>query len=156
ADVDILATSAGTVFERNVQPGENLVALVVQKNLMLIGDRLTFRAQIDQRYASSLAEGDRGRFYLPAYPGIPFDGPVLRVAHEVAREDPSSAAQTAPLFPNTFAVWLALPGDSLQGKKLVKGMNGYCLFEKPFTALAIPESALMRFSGRTGTVLTVD
>jgi multidrug efflux pump subunit AcrA (membrane-fusion protein) len=156
ADVEILATISGTVFERDVQPGENVLAMVGQKNLMVIGDRLTFRAQFDQRYASALALGDWGKFYLKAYPGIPFDGEVLRVAHEVAPEHANREGLGTSVFPNTFSVWVSLPVDSLPGTKLVKGMNGYCLFEKPFTAPAIPESALMRYSGRTGTVLTVD
>jgi RND family efflux transporter MFP subunit len=152
--VDILATTAGTVFERNVQLGENLTALTAEKSLLLIGDRLVFQADFDQRFADSIRLGDRGKFHLRAYPGLTFDAEVVRIGHEVKPDNQKSASHGR--FLDTFRVWLAVGGEASGGKKLIRGMNGYCIFQRPYTAPAIPESALMRYSGRTGTVLVVD
>jgi len=152
--VDIQATLSGTVFERSVQPGQNLTNLTTEQALMMIGDRLVFEADLDQRYADSIRMGDKGMFHLRAYPGVTFEGEVVRVAHEVKPDNAKSAMKGA--MPNTFRVWLAIAPETAEGKKLIRGMNGYALFQKYFTAPAIPESALMRYSGRTGTVLVVD
>jgi multidrug efflux pump subunit AcrA (membrane-fusion protein) len=152
--IDILATVAGTIFERNVQPGENLTALTGEKDLLYIGDRLVFQAEFDQRYADSVRLGDRAKFHLRAYPGATFDAEVVRIAHQVKPVNQKSDGRG--LYLDTFRVWLAIRREATEGKKLIRGMNGYCIFQRGFTAPAIPESALMRYSGRTGTVLTVD
>lgn len=152
--VDLLATIDGTVFERNVHPGENLTSLTGEKNLLFLGDRLVFQAEFDQRYADSVHLGDVGRFHLRAYPGVSFEAEVARIAHEVKPDGQRSGTQG--LFLDTFRVWLAVSPAAVGGKKLIRGMNGYCILQRPFTAPAIPESALMRYSGRTGTVLVVD
>jgi RND family efflux transporter MFP subunit len=152
--VDLLATFAGTVFERNVHPGENLTSLTGEKNLLFLGDRLVFQAEFDQRYADSIHLGDVGRFHLRAYPGVTFEAEVARIAHEVKPDNQKSGTQG--LFLDTFRVWLAVSREAVGGRKLIRGMNGYCILQRPFTAPAIPESALMRYSGRTGTVLVVD
>jgi HlyD family secretion protein len=155
--VDILATTDGTVFERNVQLGENLTALTGaggDKNLLYIGDRLVFQAEFDQRYAGDVRMGDRGTFHLRAYPGETFEAEVVRIAHEVKPDNQKTGGQG--LFLDTFRVWLAIAPQARQRHKLIRGMNGYCIFRRPFTAPAIPECALMRYSGRTGTVLVVD
>jgi multidrug efflux pump subunit AcrA (membrane-fusion protein) len=152
--VEVLATTPGTVFERNVQVGENLTALTAEKNLLYIGDCLVFQAEFDQRYADVVRLGDKGTFHLRAYPGVTFDAEVLRLAHEVKPDNQKASNQG--LFLDTFRVWLAISRTALEGQKLIRGMNGYCIFQRGFTASAIPESALMRYSGRTGTVLVVD
>jgi RND family efflux transporter MFP subunit len=152
--VDILATGEGTIFERNVQPGENLTALTAEKNLLYVGDRLIFLAEFDQRYAGDIRLADKGRFHLRAYPGATFDAEVVRIAHQVKPDNQKSDGHG--LFLDTFRVWLAISPEAATGKKLIRGMNGYCIFQRGFTAPAIPESALMRYSGRTGAVLTVD
>ena len=51
--------------------------------------------------------------------------------------------------------WLAIAADEIKEMNLLSGMNGFVAFERPYVAAAVPESALMRYSGRTGTVLTV-
>jgi multidrug efflux pump subunit AcrA (membrane-fusion protein) len=152
--VDLLATTDGTVFERNVHPGENLTSLTGEKNLLFLGDRLVFQAEFDQRYADSVHLGDVGRFHLRAYPGVTFEAEVARIAHEVKPDNQKSSAQG--LFLDTFRVWLAVSPEAVGGKKLIRGMNGYCILQRPFAAPAVPECALMRYSGRTGTVLVVD
>jgi RND family efflux transporter MFP subunit len=152
--VDLLATIAGTVFECNVHPGENLTSLTGEKNLLSLGDRLVFQAEFDQRYADSVHLGDVARFHLRAYPGVTFEAEVARIAHEVKPDNQKPGAQG--LFLDTFRVWLAVSPGAVGGRKLIRGMNGYCVLQRPFTAPAIPESALMRYSGRTGTVLVVD
>jgi HlyD family secretion protein len=152
--VDILATGPGTVFERNVQPGENLTALTAEKNLLYVGDRLVFQAEFDQRYADSVRLGDKGQVHLRAYPGATFKAEVVRIAHQVKPDNQKADAHG--LFLDTFRVWLAISREATEGKKLIRGMNGYCIFRRGFTAPAIRESALMRYSGRTGTVLAVD
>jgi multidrug efflux pump subunit AcrA (membrane-fusion protein) len=156
--IDIVATISGTVFRRSAQLGQNLTTS--DAPLVVIGDRLTFLAMFDQRYASDLHEGDKGKFYLKAYPGRAFEGEVLRIAHYVEPENqkkgPQMSAWVQKQPPDTFDVWISIPTELLKNKKLLTGMNGYVMFERPFSARAIPESSLMRYSGRTGTVLTVD
>jgi HlyD family secretion protein len=165
-EIDLVANISGTVFQRNVQPGENIV--LVNDPLMVIGDQVTFLAAFDQRYAGAIQKGDRGNFYLRAYPGVVFEGEVVRLSHHVEPEDQKPALAAMPWVPkqppDTFYAWLALRGTKtgqklLDGRpepKLLYGMNGYCVFQRPYSALAVPESALMRYSGRTGMVFVVD
>jgi multidrug efflux pump subunit AcrA (membrane-fusion protein) len=155
-EIDLLATISGTVFELNVQPGENLDPLQDQKNLLIIGDQLMFTAYFDQRYASSVRKGDKGKFYLRAYPGTLFEGEVVRVDAEVLPQTPKSEMLAATEYPFTFRIWMSCPASKGSQRKIMRGMNGYCLFERQFSSVAIPESALMRYSGRAGTVLAVD
>jgi multidrug efflux pump subunit AcrA (membrane-fusion protein) len=161
-DEDVVATATGTVIERLVTPGTNLITLRDDAPLFLIGDRLVFQAEFDQRYAGVVRKGVRGQFYLRAYPGQIFEGEVVRVAHKVSSDNDASggAAGGAPFrglanAPYTFSAWIALVGESTSGAALRPGMNGYCLFKETETAPAIPEGALMRYSGRSGTVLVV-
>lgn len=151
--VEIQATAKGTVLRRRVQLGENLIDL--RNPLLLIGDRLVFRANVDQRYAGLVRMGDRGRFYLRAHPEMAFPAEVVRVAHEVqsAVQVPSKNPGTRPF---TFSVWMSIPANVLADRSVLPGMNGYAVFERPYSAPAVPESALLRYSGRTGTVLAVD
>jgi len=150
-DVAIYATVSGTIFAQDVRRGDNLVR--PQRDLMLIGDRLVFRAALDQRYAAAVQKGSKARIYLRAYPGVSFGGEVVRLGSYVAAEDGRYESDQPPY---TFEVWIALDSDSVQQRRLLAGMNGYCVFEQPFSAPAIPESALMRYSGRQGTALVVD
>ncbi len=149
--VVIAATIEGTVIERNVQLGENLINL--KEPLMVLGDQLIFRAEIDQRYAGLLREGAEGRFYLRARPGQPVPARVLRVSHTVRSAEQRRAGDPPPF---TFSVWMSIPSERLRAGDLMPGMNGYAIFEQRYTAHALPERALTRYSGRTGTVLVVD
>ncbi|MFN0317551.1 MAG: glycosyltransferase [Burkholderiales bacterium] len=148
--VVIAATMAGTVIERNVQLGENLVNL--KEPLMVLGDQMVFRAEIDQRYAGMLREGAQGRFYLRARPGQPFPAQVLRVSHAVRSAEQRRAGDPPPF---TFSVWMSIPSEHVRTGGLLPGMNGYAIFEQRYKAAALPERALTRYSGRTGTVLAV-
>ena len=149
-EVDIVAAASGTVIQRRVQLGQNLINL--RDPLVVIGDQLVFRAYLDQRHVGQVRVGDRGRFHLRARPGAVFPTTVLRVDHEVATGRSRSRSQ--PRF--TFAVWMAIPEDVLAGDGLLSGMNGFAIFERPYVAPAVPASALMRYSGQTGTLLVVD
>jgi RND family efflux transporter MFP subunit len=155
-EIKILATESGTVYARKVQLGENITSS--DQPLVLMGDKLVFMATFDQRYASSIQLKDKGTFYLRAYPGVRMEGEVIRITPQVAPENQSTnskaSADAAPPF--TFAVWMSLPKDAEAGRKLIMGMNGYCIFERPFSGPAIPETGLMRYSGRQGTVFVVD
>lgn len=150
--VAIVATGAGTVIQRNVQLGENLIEPL--NPLLVIGDQLVFLANVDQRYSGLVRTGDQGWFYLRGRPGVAIPATVVRIAHEV---EPARARASNPApQPLTFAVWMSIPGGLLAEGKLLPGMTGYALFEQAYTAPAMPEGALMRYSGRTGTVLAVD
>jgi hypothetical protein len=151
--VGIAATVSGTVIQRRVQLGENLIEL--RTPLLLIGDQLVFRASVDQRYSGLVRVGDQGRFYLRARSGTAIPTTVIRVAHEVQAAPPRPSNNPGPP-PFTFAVWMSIPSGDLADGGLLPGMNGYAVFERTYTAPALPESALMRYSGRTGTVLAVD
>jgi multidrug efflux pump subunit AcrA (membrane-fusion protein) len=154
--VEIVATAAGTVIERTAQLGENLIDL--RKPLLVIGDQLVFQANVDQRYADLVRTGDQGKIYLRARPGEAIPTKVVRVAPAVAATEAGPARQPrkSEQPPFTFAVWMAIPQTVLAEAKLLSGMTGYALFDKAYDASALPESALMRYSGRTGTVLVVD
>lgn len=151
-NVEIVATVDGTVIRRNVQLGENLIEL--RTPLLVIGDRLVFRADLDQRYSGLVQVGDAGRVYLRARPGVAIPATVLRVGHVVETAPQRSSNDEGPP-PFTFAVWMSIPPSDL-ADNLLPGMNGYAVFERAYVALAVPERALMRYSGRAGTVLTVD
>jgi len=151
--VEIVATTNGTVIRRKVQLGENLIDL--RQPLLLIGDQLVFRANVDQRYAGLLRIGDRGQSYLRARPWVVIPAEVIRVAPYV-QPAPQRASSNPGPPPFTFAVWMSISASVLAEQNLLRGMNGYAVFERAYTAPAVPESALMRYSGRTGTVLTAD
>jgi RND family efflux transporter MFP subunit len=151
--VEIVATVAGTVIQRDVHVGENLIDL--RNPLMVIGDRLVFQAHVDQRYAGLLQPGDRGRLHLRAHPGREIPTTVIRLDHQVEAVPQRGSNKSGPP-PFTFSVWMSIP-DSLRAQgKLLPGMTGYTVFEDTDTTLALPERALIRYSGRTGTVFTVD
>jgi multidrug efflux pump subunit AcrA (membrane-fusion protein) len=161
-DEEVVATASGTVVDRLVTPGTNLITLRDDVPLFLIGDRLVFQAEFDQRYASVVCKGARGLFYLRAHPGLTFEGEVVRIAHKVSSDSDlsggglgGSPSRSLANPPYTFSAWIALTSESGSVAGLRPGMNGYCLFKETDTAPAIPEGALMRYSGRSGTVLVV-
>ena len=144
AEVDIVSTISGTVFRRTAQVGQNLTSH--EQSMFLVGDQLTFMAVFDQRYASAVQMGDKGKFYLKAYPGTPLEGQVIRIANSVEPENQKSAVSISSWVqkqpPDTFCAWIAMAPESLKGRTFMTGMNGYCIFERPASGLAIPESAL--------------
>jgi hypothetical protein len=76
---------------------------------------------------------------------------VLKIDQSIA--EPQQADNAIPF---TFNVWLELQRDPALNMQFVKGMNGYCKFEQPFQALAIPEKALIKYSGQRGLVMVVN
>jgi multidrug efflux pump subunit AcrA (membrane-fusion protein) len=151
--IEIIATVSGTVLQRNVRLGENLIDL--RHPLLVIGDQLVFEAHVDQRYSGLLQSGDRGRLYLRAHPGTEVPVKVVRLGHNVEAAAPRLSKDAGPP-PFTFAVWLSIPDSLVSRGRLLPGMTGYTVFDQRYTALAVPERALIRYSGRSGTVLTVD
>jgi HlyD family secretion protein len=159
SEVGIIATFAGTVIERDVRLGENLVR--PEKVLLVIGDRLVFRAHFDQLHAGAVQAGREAKVILRARPGETLLGEVLRVGHRVADAGGSLAGDfvfrersvQAPV--STFPVWIALREEASEVAALLPGMDGYCVLEETSESVCIPSSALMRYSGREGTVFVV-
>jgi HlyD family secretion protein len=161
-DEEVVATASGTVVDRLVSPGTNLITLRDDVPLFLIGDRLVFQVELDQRYAAVVSKGARGTFYLRAHPGVAFEGEVVRIAHKVVSDSDQSGgalggspSRSLANPPYTFSAWIGLTSEVQSVAGLRPGMNGYCLFKETYTAMAIPEGALMRYSGRSGTVVVV-
>jgi multidrug efflux pump subunit AcrA (membrane-fusion protein) len=146
--MDILSPVDGTVFRQQIALGENLVR--PREKVLTIGDRLVFRAAFDQRYVPWVREDQPVKIYLSAMPGRAIDGHVMRIDRRIGGLASANPADPARM---SFSVWIrseAIERDALHG------MNGYCLIEQPLTALAIPDNALMRFSGREGMVMIVN
>lgn len=148
--IEILSPVAGTILHQKIFDGENLVT--PRNGVMIIGDHLVFRAALDQRYVSSVKKGDKARVHLSAYPGESFPGEVLRV-DTVVSDIKSAFKDGQP--PHTFNVWITLGPKTVTNNTVVPGMNGYATLEYPFESLTIPESALLRYSGRRGLAMTV-
>lgn len=147
--IDIRSLVDGTVARVNMEVGENLVN--VSSGLMTIGDRLVFKATVDQQYAGAVKVGDVAELFLQAYPGRPLVGAVSRIDPTVTtRRSPSGQAE-----PYTYLVLLdvALPDEQTL---LMAGMNGYCVFDRTITEVGVPQSAVVRYSGRQALVMVVD
>jgi multidrug resistance efflux pump len=151
AGVDIYSPITGTVIAQNVFHGENMVRPT--DNLLLIADGLVFRAAMDQRYVSTIKRGDMAKVYLSAYPGQEFQGKVVRVDDRVSEIKTTISNVQSPF---TFFVWVALSDVPPHASKIVQGMTGYCVFSYPMRTLAIPDSALIRFSGQHGLAMKVN
>ena len=145
--VPVLALTTGTVVSVNAYVGQNLTDAT--NKLMTIGDRLVFQANLDQRYFSDIKVGDTATIYLRAIDGAPLGGKVIRIAPFINAGASSSNSGNSAQTPYTFSAWLEI---DTKGTKLASGMNGYALFHRDFETLAIPQSALMRYSGGEGVV----
>ena len=148
--VPVQALTTGTIVSVNAYVGQNLTQPT--SKLMTIGDRLVFLATLDQRYFSDIKVGDAATIYLRALNGESFTGKVIRITPFIDASTSSSNAGGPPQTPYTFPVSLEVDA---KGKKLAAGMNGYALFKRDFETLAIPQSALMRYSGGEGVVAIV-
>ena len=145
--IPIIALTAGTVVQVNASVGQNLPQPTNQ--LMMIGDRLVFNANVDQRYFGSVHIGDRAKIYLQALDGQPLTGRVIRIRPQISANPTSAATSGAVVVPYSFAVSLEIDANK---RKLAGGMNGYCLFAYDTEKLAIPQAALIRYSGGEGVV----
>lgn len=148
AKTEILSPINGSVIAVDAYTGENIVE--PRNGVMLLGDTLMFKAAVDQRYFASLQLGNEAVVYLHAYPDQAIRAKVVRIDNVVA-----ASQDAAGSVPYTFNVWLELNVDAAQPIQFVKGMNGYCRLEYPFQALAIPEKALIKYSGQRGMVMAV-
>lgn len=148
--IEILSPVAGTILYQKIFDGENLVT--PRNGVMIIGDKLVFKAALDQRYVSSVKKGDKAAVHLSAYPGESFPGAVIRV-DTVVSDIKTASKDGQP--PYTFNVWIALEPEAVTKNKVVPGMNGYATLEYPFESVTIPESALLRYSGQRGLAMTV-
>lgn len=149
AKTDILSPIDGEVVQVATYAGENILG--PKNGLMSLGDTLMFKASVDQRYFSTIQAGNRAEVYLQAYPDKPFAAKVIKIDNFIA-----VAGKAEATVPYTFNVWLELEGVPTESIPLARGMNGYCRFDYPFQALAIPEKALLNYSGQRGVVMTVN
>lgn len=145
--VPVQALTTGTIVSVNAFVGQNLTQAT--SKLMTIGDRLVFLANLDQRYFSDIKVGDTATIYLRAMDGESLSGKVIRIAPFISAGQSSGDSGGPVQTPYTFPVWLEM---DTKEKKLAAGMNGYALFKREFETLAIPQSALMRYSGGEGVV----
>lgn len=146
----IIALTPGTVQQVNAYVGQNLTQPT--NKLIMIGDRLVFAASVDQRYFGRIRIGDKASIFLRALDGGTLHGQVVRVDPTIAGQQ-AGASNGAPVMPFTFSVWLDIDSS---GRALAAGMNGYCAFSRNIDPLAIPDAALMRYSGGQGVVGVVD
>jgi multidrug efflux pump subunit AcrA (membrane-fusion protein) len=149
--IPILALTAGTVIQVNADVGQNLAEPT--NRLMFLGDRLVFNASVDQRYYGSLKIGDRAKIYLRAIDAPPLAGSVVRINPIVISDSAALKAGGAAVVPFSFTVAIEIEGTQ---EKLASGMNGYSLFSREVEKLAVPQAALMRYSGGEGVVGVVD
>lgn len=150
--VGILAPASGDVIAASIVVGENIIS--GKQSAIVIGDKLVFQAQLDQRYFSDVKIGDVARFYVDALPGVAHAAVVEQIAPII---QPAAARGLAPQqVPQTFLVWLKIGAGEQQSRRLASGMNGYMVLQEAFESVAIPQRALLRFSGGEGLVLVVD
>ena len=136
---------SGTVVDVAVNQGENIIA--TRQKAMLIGDRLVFEAFVDQRYYSEISTGDMGTVSLTSSPGQEYDVRVARVSPVVADEKIARSTGQPPL---TFSVILEFVRPKPDSAALASGMPGYVLLTRIDDSLAVPTSALVRYSGGSG------
>lgn len=149
--IRILAPSAGRVITVQAEIGENIVQLL--NRAITIGDKLMFQSPVDQLYFSRVKVGDAATVYLSALQGQPLTAKIERIDPYVADETESKSLNRPPY---TFLVWLAIDPGQIAGDAITSGMNGYCVFDRSFSSLALPERSLMRYSAGYGLVLRVN
>ena len=149
--IRILSPSNGRVVTVQTEVGENIVQSL--NRAITIGDKLMFQSPIDQLYFSRVKVGDSATVYLSALQGKPLTAKVERIDPHVADEKESKTLGQPPF---TFLTWLSLDPGQVGADTITSGMNGYCVFDRSFTSLAIPERALLRYSAGYGLVLSVN
>lgn len=143
--LEVIATVSGRLLESNVISGQALLN-GGRSALMIIGDRLMFSAEFDQRYLTRVALKDPAVVRLETFPGREFSAVVEFIEQQV-KETMQGI--------DTFTVWFEL--DNTESiSHMVSGMSGFVLIEKVLPRLALPESAVMRYTGIQGMILTVN
>lgn len=75
----VLSPINGTVILRNVEPGQTFSAT---DSLVVLSDRLTIKAQVDETDLAQVKKGMTAVVTLDAYPKNPIPATVLRIAYE--------------------------------------------------------------------------
>jgi len=88
-----------------------------------------------------------GTVSLASSPGQEYDVQVTRVSPVVADEQMSRSTGQPPM---TFSVILEFVRPKPDSAVLASGMPGYALLTRIDDSLAVPTSALMRYSGGSG------
>lgn len=120
----VFAPSAGTVIERNIQPGEMAVA---GSTALVIGqlDRLTITVYIPEDRYGEIRLGQNVSITVDSFPGRSFSGSVTRIADR-AQFTPRNVQTEEGRRSTVFAVEITV-GDSKSGLK--PGMPADVVFE---------------------------
>lgn len=80
----VVAPISGMIVKRSVEPGQSVSPA---KELAVISDRLIVKTFVDETDIGSVREGQRGEFYLDAFPKEKRAGRVLSISHESTLRD---------------------------------------------------------------------
>ena len=147
----ILAPISGKVSKVSAYVGQTLAR--PGESIVTIGDKLMFRTTVDQRDFERIKLGDKADLRLQALSGRTLHASVSRIDPTVAT---SVDQQRTGQPQGTFYAWLAIDDPKVDTTKLMPGMMGYSVVSQSYRSLAVPESALLRFSGGEGTVLAIN
>ncbi|MDH3309781.1 MAG: efflux RND transporter periplasmic adaptor subunit [Gammaproteobacteria bacterium] len=75
----VLAPISGTVILRNIEPGQTFTS---NDAVLIMSDRLTVKAQVDETDIARIRLRQRTRVELDAYPNQPFTGVVDQIAYD--------------------------------------------------------------------------
>jgi HlyD family secretion protein len=150
--VEVLATTSGTVVQNDLQIGQNIIG--GYNRALTIGRGLAFQAQFSQSYINDVHVGQTAELYLRAHPGRAFPVTIERIDKVVKRATVPVPGNS--VLPYVFLASLKFNDEAEVEKDVVSGMNGYVLLRKVERRMAIPESAMMRYSGQQGMVLVVE
>jgi macrolide-specific efflux system membrane fusion protein len=75
----ILAPIKGTIILRKIEPGQTFATTDA---IIVMSDRLTLQAQVDETDIGQIHVGQTGVIVLDAYPNQPVDGKVEKIAYE--------------------------------------------------------------------------
>ncbi|MCR4302512.1 MAG: efflux RND transporter periplasmic adaptor subunit, partial [Sulfuricaulis sp.] len=75
----VLAPISGTVILRSVEPGQTFTS---SDAVIVMSDRLTIKAQVDETDIARIRLRQRARLMLDAYPNQPFTGTVDQIAYD--------------------------------------------------------------------------
>jgi macrolide-specific efflux system membrane fusion protein len=75
----ILAPISGTIIQRNVEPGQTFTS---QDAVLVMSDRLTVKAQVDETDIAQIALKQQSEIVLDAYPDQPVPAEVVQLAFD--------------------------------------------------------------------------
>lgn len=142
AETRIRAPIAGTVLERNVNPGTVVTAGTTNggQMLLMLADlsRLFVKVKVDEADVTRIAPQQKARVTSDALPGVVFLGKVLRVA-------PQGKVESSV---TTFEVVVELTGAGRQRLKPMLTANVYIAVGEVKDAVLLPRRAVQQRSGR--------